>query len=111
MDLTRQARSEKDSQVLLEIPENFYTVAYQDIMNQEQAVLQVSEVEATLLKDSIIADRRALKMISDLRIKKLVKAAVSDAYRVKPEHLLDHMLPNEKQFYDQTVAGIKNLLR
>ncbi len=109
MDLSKLSREEKDSQLLCKRPDNFYTVAKAQISDREAEARNLSGVELDLLKEAILADKRDLKNINDLRIKKLIKAAVSDAYRDEPKHRSDPMLLDEKEFYDSLVAGIKHL--
>jgi DNA replication initiation complex subunit (GINS family) len=110
MDLQTIARSEKASTPILELTENFYQVARAEISLQEQtALIADSEGEAMLIKEAVISAQRALHNLTAIRIKKVIKAAVSDAYRKERKHGNDFMQPTERALYDNIIVGILNI--
>jgi len=111
VDLRELARTEKVSRVLLSLPETFYQDAKTDIQQTIKSLESdnLSEVEKEMLEFALFSNKRDLESINNQRITKLIKAAVSDAYREKPAHSLDSMLPSEKRFYETIVQGIKEL--
>lgn len=109
MDISVIARAEKMEKPLCQLKETFYKDALNHIKELERQVESSQGIEAQLAVDTVISERRALKNLNDQRIKKLISAAVSDAYRDKPAHGLDPMLPDERAFYDNLVSSIKIL--
>lgn len=110
MDLTQLARTEKDSNLLQKLPENFYEVAKGEIAIQEQeASLAESDIEQMILRENVTTDRRALQNLKTIRIKKIIKIAVLDAYREEPEHASDFMQECERPLYNNIITGILNI--
>ncbi len=109
MDLTKTYRSEKESQALTSLAPSFYQDALSHIKKLEENVEASQGIESQLIIDNIKAERNALKRINDIRIKKILSAVISDAYRDEPKHAHDSMLPSEKAFYEVMVEGIRSL--
>lgn len=110
MDLTQLARTEKDSNLLQKLPENFYEVAKGEIAIQEQeASLADSDVEQIILQENVTTDRRALQNLKVIRTKKILRIAALDAYRDEPEHTRDYMQDCERLLYNNIITGILNI--
>lgn len=109
MDLSVLAREEKDSKELCKRQENFYKEASEQIRRMRDEAEHLSGSARDTFDEYILSDERAIKNIKDLRIKKLIKMAVSDAYRNKPVHAVDNMLSPECQLYESVVSGIRLL--
>ena len=110
MNLSILARTEKTSNLLQKLPENFYEVAKGAISIQEQeASLAESDIEQMILRENVTADRRALQNLKTIRIKKIIKIAVLDAYREEPEHARDYMQECERPLYNNIITGILNI--
>lgn len=110
MDLTQLARTEKDSNLLQKLPENFYEVAKGAISIQEQeALLADSDIEQMILQENVTTDRRALQNLKTIRIKKIIKIAALDAHRSEPEHAHDFMQDCERLLYNNIITGILNI--
>lgn len=106
MDFSSLVRSEKDQIRIIELPEQFHDVAKSYIESLKSPLESSDELEQAMLESDITNSIRSLKNLMDLRIKKVVKAAVSDAYRIKPEHNQDSMLPEEMELYLAITGGI-----
>jgi DNA replication initiation complex subunit (GINS family) len=110
MDLTLLARQEKASKTLLELDSNFYAVARNEIAGMEQDCKLSSGTDQEMLEFNVLADRRAIVSIADIRISKIVKFAVSDAYRSVQAHAQEFMLPEERDLY-QSIIDIITIIR
>lgn len=109
MELIQLSRSEKDFKDLQELNENFYEVAKAQLKQQESELENLPGIERDLAEQAYISDMHALDRLRLIRIRKLVSMAMSDAYREKPKHSLDHMLPPESTFYHHLLLEIQTL--
>lgn len=106
MDFSQLVRSEKEANSCCELPESFHDVSRSETELLKAALDNGDGLEQMMLKSDISNGLRSLKNLMDLRIKKIIKAAVSDAYRSKPEHDHDSMLPEEMELYLAITSGI-----
>ena len=108
IDIVKTYRKEKDSHKLLELPPGWFDQADESIrlMQSEQPG---SDLEADLGRQEILSAIRSLELLSDLRIKKVLKGAIADAYRKEPEHGNDFFTDKESKLYKNIVAGIKEI--
>lgn len=110
MDLIKLSRQEKDNPSLLELTDDFYNLAKASILAEEREASEaLNDLEKDLLKSNACASGRALNNLAATRTKKLIKMAVSDAYRKEPKHKADFMQPTERALYDSIIVGILNI--
>jgi DNA replication initiation complex subunit (GINS family) len=109
MELHGYLRAEKNDLRLLELPKNFFVQVKYDISILEVSLKTAHENDADIIEQNIITAKRSLTNLIDLRIKKVIKSAVSDAYRAKPEHVADKMEPDERELYEAIISGISKL--
>jgi len=74
-----------------------------------QAEEAEGDLEEELKAQNVNSSGRALVLLSDLRLKKVLKGAIADAYRVKPEHGRDFFTGKERKLYENIVQGIKEI--
>lgn len=108
IDIQKTYRQEKDAHALIDLPSGWFDQA-QGFIQQMQSEQPESDLEADLGRQEIQAAIRALELLSDLRIKKVLKGAIADAYRKEPEHGADHFTSKEKKLYGDIVAGIREI--
>lgn len=108
IDILATYRAEKGDSKLIELPENFFTQA-QEAIQIMQAEETDTELERELMAQDINSSKRAIELLSDLRIKKILKGAIADAYRAKPEHDRDFFTAKERGLYEAIVGGIKEI--
>ena len=107
MDLLKTYRDEKASHNLIELPDDFFDQARVELDRLNGPI--ETEIESVLMQQELKSSIRALNALSDLRINKVLKGAIADAYRKTPEHALDKMLPREKKLYQAVVDEIKEV--
>jgi DNA replication initiation complex subunit (GINS family) len=103
MDIFKIHRSEKDSHSLIELPEGFFDSMQDDFKGRMQTDTD------PIGREALLNEMHLLNMLSDLRIKKILKGAIADAYRQEPQHDKDNMTHKERVLYDSIVAGIRDL--
>lgn len=108
IDILATYREEKNSSRVIELPNEFFDKA-DGILVRLKAERPETDVEAELIKQEVNSSNRALEMLSDLRIKKVLKGAIADAYRSKPEHSYDKFTTKERALYENIVSGIKGI--
>jgi DNA replication initiation complex subunit (GINS family) len=99
-------RAEKDQTRLVELPESFHDVVRANLESLKSTLETGDALEQSLAEQDIKTSLLVIKNLMDIRIKKVIKAAVSDAYRLKPEHDNDPMLPEEMELYLAITSGI-----
>lgn len=101
-------REEKNNQKLVELPDKFF-----DLADQSLHEMQSEEIEGEFAEDikaqNINSASRALEMLSDIRIKKILKGAIADAYREEPQHGKDFFTEKERRLYGAIVSGIREI--
>jgi len=108
IDILATYREEKNNAKLVELPDGFFDQATQAIAKM-QAEEANGDLEEELKAQNINSAGKALVMLSDIRIKKVLKGAIADAYRAKPEHGRDFFTGKEKILYANIVSGIREI--
>lgn len=108
IDILATYREEKNNAKLVELPENFFHLADQAIHEMQEEELD-GEFGLEIKAQNIQSASRSLEMLSDIRIKKILKGAIADAYREKPEHHKDFFTSKEKVLYANIVSGIREI--
>ena len=108
IDILKTYRLEKDAHALIDLPSGWFDQA-QGFIQQMQSEQPESDLEADLREQEIKSSLMALNLLSDLRIKKVLKGAIADAYRKEPQHGNDHFTSKEKKLYGDIIAGIREI--
>lgn len=108
IDILATYREEKNNAKLIELPDGFFDMA-KDYLGSLQAETSDTDFEEELRSQDINSSSRALEMLSDLRLKKILKGAIADAYRKEPVHGKDHFTSKELKLYVDIVKGIKEI--
>jgi len=108
IDILATYREEKNNAKLVELPPGFFDLADQAIKDMQAEEIG-GEFGADIKAQNINSSSRSLEMLSDLRLKKVLKGAIADAYREEPQHGKDHFTSKELILYRNIVSGIKEI--
>ena len=108
IDIQATYHQEKNNSKLVELPPGFFDQADQALHEMQSEELD-GEFGSEIKAQNIQSSSRALELLSDLRLKKVLKGAIADAYRAKPEHGKDFFTSKELILYRNIVSGIKEI--
>lgn len=108
IDIIATYREEKNNPKLVELPPGFFDLADQALHEMQSEEME-GEFGQEIKAQNIQSASRSLETLSDIRIKKILKGAIADAYREKPEHDKDFFTSKEKVLYANIVSGIREI--
>jgi DNA replication initiation complex subunit (GINS family) len=108
IDILSTYREEKNNPKLTELPPGFFDLADQALHDMQSEDID-GEFGQAVKAQNIKSSARSLEMLSDIRLKKVLKGAIADAYREKPEHGKDFFTSKEKILYANIVSGIREI--
>ena len=93
-------RAERIDAKLAELPDGFY-----------QAVeAEIESMKGTAELEDVLLIKSTFQRIASQRIKKVVRAAMSDAFLAVPQHAKEHFQPKEREFYERIIEGARALV-
>jgi len=102
IDIVKTYRQEKGSHALIELPPGWFDLA-------QESIREMQLEDGGLISQEALSAIRSLELLSDLRIHKVLKGAISDAYRKDPMHENDFFTAKEARLYRNIVSGIREI--
>ena len=93
-------RAERSDVKLTELPDGFYQAAKDEI----------EQMKGTAELEEILAYKSTVQRIASQRLKKVVRAAMSDAFLLVARHDKEHFQPRERAFYESIILGAKEAM-
>jgi DNA replication factor GINS len=113
LDLANTLREEKrlrsETAQLQDLDKNFYEQVGTYLSDLERELSKIQDqygLEAEIIKASLKSDRNRINELIDLRIQKIVRRAVKNAFSASREDSFQGMTHEEKQIYGEILAAL-----